>query len=194
MTQDERKQKSINKILGAAEQHLSEDGIEKMDIGKICRQAGLTKGAFYHHFGSKQQLLLELLDRWIKKISSEVNSAPFYSMEAPEIFNTIIDRMQPAFEKAGKQLPVFLELYVKAISDMNLRSYTLKSYESFLKFFSGIISEGTKKGSIKKSLDPDGTAKLLFAITIGLLIQGLLNPDGADWAVLAKESIRALFS
>lgn len=194
MTQNERKQRSINKILSAAQKHLSEDGIENLDIEKICRQAGLTKGAFYHHFGSKQQFLLELLDRWIKKISSEVNSAPFDSMETSKIFDTIINRIKPVFEKAGKQLPIFLELYIKAISDTDLRSYTIKSYNGFMNFFSGIILEGVSKGSIKKQVDPGDAAKLLFAITIGLLIQGLLNPEGADWAVLAKKSIRMLFN
>jgi hypothetical protein len=63
-----------------------------------------------------------------------------------------------------------------------------------MNFFSGIIREGVSKGSIKKQVDPGDAAKLLFAITIGLLIQGLLNPEGADWAVLAKKSIRMLFN
>ncbi|MBN1298347.1 MAG: TetR/AcrR family transcriptional regulator, partial [Actinobacteria bacterium] len=147
MTQAERKQKSINKIFNAAEKHLSSEGIENTDIDSICREAGLTKGAFYHHFGSKQQFLLELLGKWINKLSAEINTAPFDSYETTEIFTMIIDRMQPVFEKAGKQLPVFLQLYISAISDEGLKDYTLKTYEDFLGFFSAIVSSGIKKGS-----------------------------------------------
>ncbi|MBM3700830.1 MAG: TetR/AcrR family transcriptional regulator, partial [Actinobacteria bacterium] len=120
MTQEERKQKSINKILDAAEKHLSREGIENTDIEKICKNAGLTKGAFYHHFGTKQQFLLGLMDKWIKKISAELDPLTFASLETAQLFNIIIDRMQPVFEKAGKQLPVFLELYIKAVNDESL--------------------------------------------------------------------------
>ncbi len=192
MTQEERKQKSINKILDAAEKHLSQEGIENTDIEKICREAGLTKGAFYHHFGSKQKFLLGLLDKWIEEISMEINSSSFGSLGSSEIFNILIDRMQPVFEKAGKQLPIFLELYIKAISDKSLNEFTVRTYNNFISFFSAIIEEGIKKGSIKKDVNPNNTAKILFAIAIGLLIQGLLRPEGADWAKLAKTSIKML--
>jgi AcrR family transcriptional regulator len=192
MTQEERKQKSINKILDAAEKHLSQEGIENTDIEKICREAGLTKGAFYHHFGSKQKFLLGLLDKWINEISKEINSSSFESLGTSEIFNILIDRMQPVFEKAGKQLPIFVELYIKAISDESLNEFTARTYNNFISFFSAIIEAGIKKGSIKKDVNPDDTAKILFAIAIGLLIQGLLKPEGADWAGLAKKSIKML--
>jgi len=192
MTQEERKQKSINKILDAAEKHLSQEGLENTDIEKICREAGLTKGAFYHHFGSKQKFLLGLLDKWINEISKEINSSSFGSLGTTELFNILIDRMQPVFEKAGKQLPVFVELYIKAISDKSLTEFTANTYNNFISFFSAIIEAGIKKGSIKKDINPYDAAKILFAIAIGLLIQGLLKPEAADWAGLAKTSIKML--
>ena len=192
MTQEERKQKSISKILDAAERQLSRDGIENTDIDKICRNAGLTKGAFYHHFGTKQQFLLGLMDKWINKISAELDPSTFTSLETAQLFNILIDRMQPVFEKAGKQLPVFLELYIKAINNDSLKEFTAGTYNSFISFFSSIIETGIKRGSIKKDLEPEAGAKILFAIAVGLLIQGLLEPEGADWAQLAKKSISVL--
>ncbi|MBM3706712.1 MAG: hypothetical protein FJW66_09340, partial [Actinobacteria bacterium] len=110
-------------------------------------------------------------------------------LETAQLFNIIIDRMQPVFEKAGKQLPVFLELYIKAVNDESLKEFTASTYNSFISFFSSIIDTGIKRGSIKKDLEPEAGAKILFAIAVGLLIQGLLEPEGADWAQLAKKSI-----
>ena len=194
MTQEERKQKSIKKIIGIAQKLLRKKRFESKDIDKICKQAGLTRGAFYHHFGSKQRFLLKLLDNWINEISAEISSAEFETYNTIEIFNTIIDRMQPVFEKAGKQLPVFLELYIKSISDENLKSFTSDTYNNFINFFSTLVISGIKKGDLNKTTDPLFTAKILFAITIGLLIQGLLNPVETDWAELAKKSVCILLS
>ena len=98
-----------------------------------------------------------------------------------------------SFKNAENQLPIFIELFIRAISDKELREYVLKSYDSFLLFFTGLIKNGIKKGLIKKE-DPVHISKILFSITLGLLIQGLIDPEGEDWEKLAKKSIKMLLS
>jgi AcrR family transcriptional regulator len=191
MNKEQRKIESRNNILSAAEKYFTEKGIRETDIDEICRIASLTRGAFYHHFPTKQQFLLELLDRWVNKMAIQLSSIQFESKNSVEILIEIAEKMQPVFEHAGRQLPIFLELYIKAINDPKLKKYVLKSNTSFLTFFANAINGGVKKGSIKKT-DTEDISKILFAITIGLLIQGLINPQGTNWGKLAKKSIRLL--
>jgi len=191
MDKEKRKEESKNIILSTAEKYFTEHGIKETDIIEICREAGLTRGAFYYHFSTKQQFLLELLDRWINRMAGQLELAQFKSKDPLEILMEITEKMQPAFEQAGKQLPIFLELYIKSINDPYLKKHVAKSYNSFLTFFANVVNDGIKKGSIKK-VDPEEVSKILFAITIGLLIQGLINPQGAHWDELAKKSIRLL--
>lgn len=191
MDKEKRRIESKNKILSVAEKYFTEHGISETDVIEICSQAGLTRGAFYHHFHTKQQFLLELLDRWINKMAGQLDESQFESRDTLEILIEITEKMQPVFEKAGKQLPIFLQLYIKSIDDPNLKKFALASYNSFLTFFANIIDGGIKKGSIKK-VDSGDVSKILFAITIGLLIQGLISPQGANWSKLANKSIRLL--
>lgn len=193
MTQQERKEASINKILEAAQKCIQNSGIDSLDIEEVCIEAGLTKGAFYYHFRSKQHLLLELLNRWINHISSQIELPENKEIDTVELLFYIVERMSPVFKKTESQLPIFLELYVKAISDKDLKKYVLQSYRSFLTFFSNILKNGMKKGHIKTG-DPVKISKILFSITIGLLIQGLIDPFGEDWEKLTKKSIRLLLS
>ena len=174
--------------------HFTDYEFEKIDINEICRQAGVTKGAFYHHFATKQQLLLELLDNWINSIALQMEPSDFTNSDPVSIINTIIEKLQPVFEQAGRQLPVFLHLYLNAVNDSQLRVYVLKSYNNFVSFFSGIIKNGRKKGFIKKNIDPENVSRILFSITLGLLIQGLIDPEGANWGQLAKDSIALLLN
>ncbi len=44
----------------------------------------------------------------------------------------------------------------------------------------------------KLHICPEDAAKILFSIAIGLLMQGLLNPQGADWGNLVKKSFGLL--
>jgi AcrR family transcriptional regulator len=193
MTQYERKIATINKIFAAAEECIKDNRISTIDINEICNTAGISKGAFYHHFRSKQHLLLELLNRWINNVSTQVEIPQFKDFNTIDLLVNIVDKMSPAFKQAESQLPIFLELFVKAISDKDLREYVLKSYNSFLFFFSGLLKDGIKKKLIKNE-DPLRISKILFSITLGLLIQGLIDPTGEDWEKLAKISIEMLLS
>ena len=193
MTQYDRKIATINKIFAAAEECIKDNRISTIDINEICNTAGISKGAFYHHFRSKQHLLLELLNRWINNVSTQVEIPQFKDFNTIDLLVNIVDKMSPAFKQAESQLPIFLELFVKAISDKDLREYVLKSYNSYLFFFSGLLKDGIKKKLIKNE-DPLRISKILFSITLGLLIQGLIDPTGEDWEKLAKKSIEMLLS
>jgi len=77
MKKMQRKTESRNKILDSAAEYFTEHGIGETDIDEICRKAGLTRGAFYHHFPTKQQFLLALLDMWINKMDSQLSSLQY---------------------------------------------------------------------------------------------------------------------
>ena len=50
-------QETERKILHAALELMRERGFDKVSIRDICKAAGITSGAFYHHFSSKEDML-----------------------------------------------------------------------------------------------------------------------------------------
>jgi AcrR family transcriptional regulator len=188
MKQVLRSKNTKNNILKAAAICFAEKGYDKTDVDEIYRKANLTKGAFYHHFSSKQELFLNMLDQWVKRVAGKLDLNELKSVSTLDLLLSIPEKFEPAFEEVDKQLPIFLQLYIKAISDEDLNRIVLKSYKEFLTFFKAIIKKGIREGSIKK-VNPDDAAKILFSLTIGLLMQGLLNPKAEDWVELARKSI-----
>ncbi len=63
-----------NEILDVAQQLVQSKGYEQMTIQDILDAVQLSKGAFYHYFTSKQQLLEALLERMQEKIEPLVRS------------------------------------------------------------------------------------------------------------------------
>lgn len=193
MKQALRSKTTKDSILKAAAICLAEKGYDKTDVDEICKKASVTKGAFYHHFSSKQELFLEMLDLWMKRVASQLELNELKPKNTLELLLSIPGKFKPVFEEVDKQLPIFLELYIKSISDPELNKIVLKSYNDFLTFFTVTIKKGIREGSIKK-VNPDDAAKVLFSLTIGLLMQGLLNPKGEDWVELSKKSIRLILA
>ncbi|HEY4662122.1 MAG TPA: TetR/AcrR family transcriptional regulator [Candidatus Humimicrobiaceae bacterium] len=188
MKQEERKRHTISNILKAATECFEKKGYENTLVTDICRKAGITKGGFYHHFKSKQDLFLKLLDDWIKKVSVRINISEFESDDLYQALISIPKKLQPVFEENKSLLPLFLEIYLKSIKDRRLKKVVLKSMSMYMDFFGYIINVSIKKGVIKK-VNPDDVSKILFALTIGLLMQGLMDPDATDWGELATKSL-----
>ncbi len=191
MTQEQRGLETRKNILDAAQKLFKSRGIDKIGVNDICSQAGITKGAFYHHFDTKQQLLLELLAHWIEMVARRVDPERLKGDNALQLILEITEAIEPAFSSAQGQLPIFIELYIKGLRDPDLKKINQKSYNSFLKFFENIAREGQGQGSIKAD-DAAEVSRMLFSLTIGFLIQGLLDPCGADWVKLTQKSIKML--
>jgi AcrR family transcriptional regulator len=179
--------KSKKKLLRAAQKCFAKYGYDAAGVAKICEYAGLSKGAFYHHFSSKQDLFLEMMDQWLKILDRYINIIKNESDNIPELVMNIASKARPIFIEAEGQLPIFIELWIQASRDRKLRKITIVSYKKYLKLFRGIIDEGIKKGSIRK-VSPDIISRMIVAVAVGLMMQGLLDPEGADWDKVAKES------
>jgi TetR/AcrR family transcriptional repressor of nem operon len=59
------KQESLDRILDAAARRLREEGIDGAAIVPVMRDAGLTHGAFYSHFATKDELATAAFDHAI---------------------------------------------------------------------------------------------------------------------------------
>ena len=64
---EQQAQKTYEHILQTAEQLLSTSSYEELSIREICERAGVSKGGFYHHFSSKDQLIAILIGRQMQE-------------------------------------------------------------------------------------------------------------------------------
>src|SRR5438093_9651452 len=54
---------SHERIVAAAAARIRESGTEEPGVAEIMRAAGLTHGGFYKHFGSREDLIAEAVER-----------------------------------------------------------------------------------------------------------------------------------
>src|SRR5512143_3765904 len=111
----QRSEETRGRIMQAAIQLFSSRGFNSASVDDICAEAGVSKGAFYHHFESKQALFLALLDGWLKAIDNAIEASRQQSV--PETFMGITEAFPFIFESAGNNLPMFLEFWMQASRD-----------------------------------------------------------------------------
>jgi TetR/AcrR family transcriptional repressor of nem operon len=76
----ETKHDSKTKILGAALQVIRAKGYSATRVEDVCEAAGLTKGSFFHHFKSKEDLAVEAAAFWDVVTSGLFVTAPYHSL------------------------------------------------------------------------------------------------------------------
>src|SRR5689334_3478304 len=59
------------------------NGFVATSVDEICEEAGVTKGAFFHHFESKEDLAKACLEEWRCRFGKLVENAPFQAIENP---------------------------------------------------------------------------------------------------------------
>jgi AcrR family transcriptional regulator len=185
----QRSEETRTKITEAAIKLFSNSGYNKASVDDICAEAGISKGAFYHHFKSKQELFLALLDGWLQAIDNAIEASK--DLSAPETFTQMTTAFPYIFETAGDGLPMFLEFWLQASRDKKIWEASISPYRRYHKNFTALIKKGVDEGSFVE-VDPELASRMIVSTAMGLLLQSLLDPKGANWEKVARDSTTLL--
>ena len=72
-----------DRLLFAALKLVREEGYDSTSVDDLCREAGVTKGAFFHHFASKEQLAVEGTKFWTKVTGAAFLGAAYHAHADP---------------------------------------------------------------------------------------------------------------
>jgi AcrR family transcriptional regulator len=189
MNMQQRSEETRTQIIKSAIKQFSIRGYSEASVDMICKDAGISKGAFYHHFESKQALFLALLDGWLMTIDESIESSRENSV--PETFLLITEAFPYIFKTANEGLSMFLEFWLQASRDEKIWQAGITPYRRYHKYFTELIKKGVEEGSFVE-VDPEIASRLIVSTAMGLLLQSLLDPEGAKWEKVARESANML--
>ncbi|WP_137663191.1 TetR/AcrR family transcriptional regulator [Enterococcus hulanensis] len=171
MARNKYPEETVNKILDVSMQLFLEKGYEHTSIQDIVNNlGGLSKGAIYHHFKSKEDILNGVMDKLyqgndneidhIKRLEKNANMTGLEKLQA--LFTSALDnprqedmfQMAPDFIKNPQMLVMQLEGIFK---------------ESAPHYVQPIIEEGIADGSIQTEYPKELAEVILLLINIWLI-------------------------
>ena len=186
-----RGEETRGRILDAAIRRFAIAGYDAASVDDICEEAGVSKGAFYHHFPTKQSIFLALMQGWLAMIDMGLEAV--HAETIPETLVQMTDLLPGVFAAAEDRLPMFLEFWLQASRDEKVWNAVIAPYRHYQEHFARLIEDGIAEGSLKPR-DSQLAAQVIVSMAVGLVLQGVLDPHGADWEKTARESMRILMN
>jgi len=180
-------ERTRKRLLLAASREIYRSGFQSASLDTILAIAGVTKGALYYHFKSKEELGYSVVE---EVIASNVRGRwvrPLQSGKDP--IDALIDAVQripvrPVDVRGGCQLNNLAQ--EMSPLDAGFRKRLAIIFEAWREAVASVLREGQTHGSVRRDLEPDNAAALLIAMVEGY---GSLAKNAQDPKVM-KAGIR----
>ncbi len=188
--------KTIADIMKVAERLFVQQGFEKTSVQEIAEKCGMTKGAFYHHFKTKDQVLEKLLMEHHEEIMKAVGSVLDNSNAD---FVSRVNMVIKIMRRIGKNKSSFLAEYLRIRrNDSNvILKERLKKYDKkvYLEVIAPILEEGRAKGECHFVGPAEVIALLTFQLDKGVTeeLNYIFTEKDKEEAVLYSRAIMKNF-
>lgn len=186
-----RSTQTRTRILESAQELFSQAGYDATGVAEICEAARVSKGAFYHHFPSKQAVFLEILNDWMTRLDAGFDLTRLESASIPEALLHMASMVGGMLRTVDVSMTIFLEFWTQAKRDPAVWQATIAPYHRFQGYFAALMQEGVSQGTLQK-VDPVQGAHLLVSLSLGVLMQAIFDPQGADWGNEIQTNVRLL--
>lgn len=171
-------------ILEAAADLIRERGVAATSIADIVARSGTSAGALYHHFSSKQDLVLVV---GLEALEGPLQSAlAAHAVSPAELFTLAVERLNR--EPDGGRL--LIQVWLGAAADEGLKSVLSASGEGFhLR-----VAEHVEQWCADHEVDSMGAAQTIVGLVMGLVVQKALFErfDTVSYVELGRRTLDCL--
>lgn len=193
-----------SQIINATLECICVEGIDKMSLDMVAKEAECSKGVVSYYFKSKENLILEAFKAFLKyyqaKINSEIkpgmtpyemlqvvqkNGLPqYYNLEdepEPKLNVSELDGVELMNISPKKKAKLFVNFFSRAMTDLNLQAIIKEVYAQDHKGISSIVYYGVKTGVFRET-DIYKSAYAIMSLYIGISMLRVVGfkPDQFD--------------
>jgi AcrR family transcriptional regulator len=165
------------KLFEAAARVFEEQGIGGASIEAVVAAAGLTRGAFYSNFKSKDELIIAMLEDHVEQ-SIRRNLDLLARHKSPSDFIEALKSMDRSQQDPlGRSPLLHMEMILFVARAEKRRPELAKRLRARKKLVADIVETTLKNSGKTRSLDPTWTGAILLAMEDGFRLHRLIDPE-----------------
>ena len=177
-------------LLQAAFREVYKSGFQGAGIGAILAATGVTKGALYYHFDSKEALGHAIVEEIITKVIDDSWLRHLRSNGRPlDILIGIVRRTSVRPEDVKGGCPLLNLTQEMSPLDERFRKRLERIMQTWHEEVAAILRRGQAQGTVRRDLNPDETASFLIAMYEGYASLAKNAQDPKVWDVGIKNIV-----
>lgn len=182
-----------SQILEAAIAVFARLGFQQTRMDDIASQAGLSKGALYLYYKSKDAVIAALLKYFFMQEFKRLQS--FAASERQESVSEqlllLTRQLSSAMQWMERLMPIAFEFYALAGRDKEVRQFLRGYFKDYRSVLAGLIRRGIERGEFR-AIDADATAITLAALYEGMALLYFLDPQALPWSEQLETAVSSL--
>jgi len=187
------------RIMAAAVSVFARKGFQRASLDDIAAEAGLTKGAIYWHFRSKNDLFSALLEARFARHAAPLPAALATALAAnepcrrPAVMAAMLKSVLQRFQDDADWPRLFLE-FLSQSRDPELAARMRQLVEHGRQLARQMVEQMKAGGLTDPSLDTDTLAMFWCALIDGFMLAWVVNPDSLDAEGLFERLVGMLWN
>jgi len=166
-------------ILEAAISVFAKLGFHKARMDDIVEASGLSKGALYWYFESKEDLIKNIMDSIFADSVKDFQYLPDLGHSAREQIASMLIHSMHETKQMLEIRPIIYEIFAYALRDGIIQQTIREYFNTYTAQLTPIIQDGINKGEFR-DIDPFSAALALGAIFEGTILLWMIAPDSVD--------------
>ncbi|MDJ0287280.1 TetR/AcrR family transcriptional regulator [Bacillus altitudinis] len=192
-TQNERKEETRKLLINSAVENFAKYGFHGVSIDKLAEYAGFSKGAFYTHFHSKEEIFLALLEQQMQLHVEKINS---FLAEQPSLLHFPEKMNQQSIQNLEENRTwslLNMEFLLYSMRNEEVRCQWSNMILQSVKQISQSIENLIEKENLTCTLSPEEMAWTILSLENGIAIFHYISQDHVPIDLLEK-SLKRIFS
>jgi AcrR family transcriptional regulator len=165
---EEEKERIQQQLLEQGEKHFSQFGFKKTNVEEISRAVGISKGAFYRFYESKELLFMDVIEQVEIRGRREIMKS--IELPGPSPRARLFGVLKKAFDLFG-ELPI-LQVFTSSDFDMLMRIVPVQTFQNHMssdqEFFEVLFSRCQQAG-IRIQVNAEEIVALLYPLVFSFL-------------------------
>jgi AcrR family transcriptional regulator len=165
------------RIVEAMRACVAERGIAGATFEHVSREAGVSRGLLHYYFGTKEQLLIEVLRKDAETRIAMLDAPLSEAKTVDEVIQVLVAGAEAVLETDPGFYVILYELFTAGRQNAEIREALAELYQRNRHHLAEALRRKEAEGVLKLRLDAEATVTYMFAAADGGALQRLTDPD-----------------
>ena len=179
------------RIVDAMRASVAQRGVAGSTFDHVARDAGVSRGLLHYYFGTKEQLLVEVVRRDCDLRMAVLEEQLAGAETAEDFLSRLVASLEELVREESEFFAVVFELFTLSRRNAEIATEFAELMRRTREHVAGLLAAKQAEGVLALSAEPEAIAEVLFSLGDGVAMRMLAEPE-RDWAPTVAAGVTAV--